>query len=210
MKEISKDYLWTFDLEGINNDVLFDTCCEVEKYILSTFGKVSESNVYGCPTSYHHRKYNLFTFPCTELQNLYFKMNKAIAQVILPDTRYYIRCWVNLFEKGQHIDWHGHWRAKQKTYHGFYCVNTEGEVPSYTRYRIPDVEGEVVVDSKNGLLVIGKSENDEHQSSIWQNDGKPRVTIAFDVIPFVSLRPNLDFRNLLLNNYIPMITHEFV
>jgi hypothetical protein len=208
MKEIVKDYLWTFELEGINNQVLFDTCSNVEKYIISTFGVPDNVHTYGCATSYHHTKFNLFSFPCIELQNFYIQLNKAIQKVVIPHRRYYIRCWVNLFRKGQHVNWHGHWPSDCETYHGFYCVNTEGENSSFTSYRIPYVDKEIVIDSKDGLLVFGKSENDQHKSSPWENEGRPRVTIAFDVIPWNKTMPHTNYDGLLLNNYIPMLTHD--
>ena len=85
--------------------------------------------------------------------------------------------------QGNHIDWHGHWNATKKTYHGFYCVNTEGVKPSHTKYRIPGVSNEIIVGSEDGLLVIGKSENDEHQvlTTVFEN-GKLITEYTFDEI----------------------------
>jgi len=208
MKEIVKDYLWTFELNGINNQVLFDTCYDVENYIISKFGEPNGVDVYGCATSFHHLQFNLFSFPCIELQNFYIQLNKAIQKVVIPDRRYYIRCWVNLFRKGQNIDWHDHWPSEYETYHGFYCVNTEGENSSFTSYKIIGADEEIVIDSKDGLLVFGKSEKDKHKSSPWENEGKPRVTIAFDVIPLDKLQVRPGFHGLLMSNYIPMLTHD--
>jgi hypothetical protein len=46
----------------------------------------------------------------------------------------------------------------------------------------------ITIPSYDGLCVIGKSEGDGHRSSEWLNDGKFRVTIAFDIIPVESFK----------------------
>lgn len=219
MKEIVKDYLWTFDFQGIDNDKLYKTCTDIETALQSYFPpippepkKILEPKQgvfqYNCFTSYYHQRYNMFQFPCPQLSTLYRNMAMAFPEVITTGKQYYIRCWVNLFQKGKNIDWHTHWPAHFKTYHGFYCVNTEGVNESYTDYRVPGHE-EVRIVSKDGLCVIGKSEGDEHRCSEWANDNKMRVTIAFDVIPVDVLRSDEEFLHLkvnreLLYNFIPL------
>ena len=95
------------------------------------------------------------------------------------------------------IKWHGHWPAKYRVIHGFYCVNV---TPSFTEYMYRGIPGETFkVDSKEGLLVFGKSNDNVHQSSPWCNAEKPRVTIAFDIIPVSTLYHT----NHVINHYIP-------
>ena len=122
---------------------------------------------------------------------------------ILEGKQYYVRCWANLFDKNKNIDWHSHWEPQYHAYHGFYCVNTEGKHHSYTEYAIPNQKDVYQLMSQNGLCVFGKSDGDKHRSSKWLNNNL-RVTIAFDVIPVESLRPNADFSQNILHNYIPM------
>ena len=57
-------------------------------------------------------------------------------------------------------------------------------------------DGKVV--SKEGLIVIGKSDGDEHSSSAWKESKRPRITIAFDIIPVEAI-PN----KLYGNHFIP-------
>jgi hypothetical protein len=202
MKEAIADYLWTEQLTDIDNDKLYNTCIEVDKRLRIELPPAPE-NGYGCFTSYHHKSYNLFTFACPELHKLYAHMIRNFSPLLAPEKKYYIRCWVNLFEPGMNIDWHSHWSSEYKAWHGFYCVNTEGESRSYTDYMVPGHNITRVM-SKNGLLVFGKSDGDEHRSSPWETSKKYRMTIAFDVIPLESIRPGLEFDNYLVHNYIPL------
>ena len=201
MENVIKDYLWLFKFENINNRKLYQTCCEVEKELKKNFPPI-EDDKYGCFTSYYHMKYNLFSFPCMELQKLYTTLSYSINKVIDFKEQYYLRCWVNLFQRGKNIGWHSHWEPEFKTYHGFYCVNTEGNNISYTDYKIPGKDM-LRIESKNGLCVFGKSDGDEHRSSEWLNDDY-RVTIAFDVIPVRILRRYENFTHQFLHNYIPL------
>ena len=214
MKEIVKDYLWTFEFQGIDNNKLYKTCTDIESALQQFLPPITpdpKKDVfqYNSFTSYYHQQYNLFQFPCPQLSTLYRNMAMNFPEVINTGKQYYIRCWVNLFEKGKNIDWHSHWNPKFKTYHGFYCVNTEGENLSYTDYRVPGVKEDIRIMSHDGLCVIGKSEGDEHRCSEWLNDNKMRVTIAFDVIPVEVLRSDEKFLHLevnkaLLYNFIPL------
>jgi hypothetical protein len=209
MKEIVKDYLWTFDFHGIDNEKLYKTCIDVEEALKNFYPPIKENNKYNSFTGYYHQQYNLFNFPCPNLAKLYKNMINQFPQVIDTGKEYYVRCWVNLFEKGRNIDWHSHWNPRYKTYHGFYCVNTEGEHPSHTDYKIPNVSDIITIPSHDGLCVIGKSEGDGHRSSKWLNDGKFRVTIAFDLIPVEVLKSDEKFLYLevnptLIHNFIPM------
>lgn len=219
MKEIVKDYLWTLNFQGIDNNKLYKTCTDIELALRQHLPPIPDRKqirpfqqgvfIYNSFTGYYHQQYNMFQFPCPELSNLYRNMAMYFPEVINTGKQYYIRCWVNLFEKGRNIDWHSHWPPHFKTYHGFYCVNTEGEHESYTDYRVPNVAEPIRIISKDGLCVIGKSEGDEHRCSEWLNENKMRVTIAFDVIPVDVLRSDEKFLHLevnkdLLYNFIPL------
>ena len=207
MNIVIPDYLWLTQWDNIDNNALYDTCINAEHELSQIFPPVKDG-IYGCFTSVYHDHYNLFAFPCKQLSELYMNMAKTFGQVIRPG-KYYIRAWVNLFPKNKNIDWHSHWDAKYKTYHGFYCVNTQGEHESYTDYAVPALIGENIcrIKSFDGLCVLGKSERDQHMSSPWLNDGKPRVTIAFDVIPLEALRPEEHFTHIKIN---PLYLHNFI
>ena len=163
--EVVKDYLWTMKFDDINNKKLYDTCCTVEHELKKYLPPPPDDNGYGCMTSYYYKKYNLFQFPCPELHKLYSNMARQFKP-LLGEGQWYLRTWVNLFASGKNIAWHKHWEPEYKTYHGFYCVNTEGIVPSYTEYQIPKVDKIVTVPSSDSLCVIGKSGDDLHRYRI--------------------------------------------
>ena len=197
-----KDYLWLFKYPSINNKRLLLTCYEVEKELKEKFPPIGD-NKYGCFSSYYHTEYNLFSFQCQQLQKLYTILSFSINKIIDPEEQYYVRCWVNLFAQEKNIGWHSHWEPEFKTYHGFYCVHTEGKHDSYTDYKLPNKEDVLRITSKDGLCVFGKSDGDKHRSSPWLNENH-RVTIAFDIIPVGVLRRYHEFTHIFLHNYIPL------
>jgi hypothetical protein len=205
MKEIAPNYLWTHQVDNIDNEKLYQTCLSIENRLKKEFPPINNFNQYGSFAAYYHRKYNLLTFSCTELHKLYSNIVTKLSIHLDQNTNYYIRCWANLFDIKQNINWHSHWASECKAYHGFYCVNTEGEHMSYTDYRVPGIQHEIRVASKDGLLVFGKSDGDRHRSSPWLNTDKFRVTIAFDIAPIDSLVTGTNYDDYLLNNYIPLL-----
>lgn len=127
-----------------------------------------------------HEQYNLFMHRFEGFHALYFEIQKLFYQIKTNQDEYYIQCWLNLYTKGQFVDWHQHYPPAHNTYHGFYCVDCE---PSKTTYRLPEVEDDTDVISKNNLLVMSKSNGDWHRTWPWEFENKDRITIAFDIVP---------------------------
>ena len=204
MKDIVENYLWTDKISDIDNEKLYQTCVGIEQRLKKEFPPITEFNGYGCFSSFYHTKYNLLTFACPELHKLYGHMVTKLTSHLDQNTQYYIRCWANLFDTKKNIGWHNHWEPEYKAYHGFYCVNTQGEYMSYTEYRIPGIQHDVRIVSEDGLLVFGKSDGDIHRTSRWLNTDKFRVTIAFDIAPIEALPKGIDYSDFNINNYIPL------
>ena len=55
----------------------------------------------------------VLTFPAKEINKLYYELQSMICPY-LEDRTYYIKSWLNVFRKGQKIDWHDHWSSKLK------------------------------------------------------------------------------------------------
>jgi hypothetical protein len=123
-------------------------------------------------------QYNLFTHPYGGFHSLYSAIREKFHSVCDWKTEYYIQCWMNYAEKGNYLDWHRHHDPEQKGWHGFYCVDV-GD--SKTTYKLPSGE-EIDVISQDNLLVLSRSDGDKHRTYPWEGD-KPRITIAFDIIP---------------------------
>ena len=189
----SDNYLYGFQTNSINNEELVKHCLEIEQTLISNFALI-DPKWHGNVPAAHNHKYNLLTFPGPDLNRLYAELVKNITP-LLEDTIYVIKSWLNVFRKGEKIDWHPHWQPEHKVWHGFYCAQVGN---SFTEYRIPNIEKTVKVVSKEGLIVIGKSDGDEHSSSAWKESKRPRITIAFDIIPVEAI-PN----KLYGNHFIP-------
>jgi len=189
------DYVYSIKLKSLNNVELIKYCLEVEEMLRNTLTPVENPGWYGTFTTANHHAYNFLTFPNIEVNKLYKEISKY-ASYLLKDNVYMIKSWVNIYRKGEKVDWHDHWPAPKKVWHGFYCVRV-GD--SYTEYKIPKVEDVIKINSEEGLLVIGKSENDKHRSSPWTEIDRPRITIAFDIVPVESIENKLQ-----PNHFIPI------
>ena len=192
--EHSKDYLYSFSLSSIDNNELVDYSLKVEALLKRNLKRLDSTDWYGTFTTANHDKYNFLTFPNKQVSKLYREIYRNVSP-LLDDKPYMIKCWLNVFRKGEKVDWHNHWPAYKKVWHGFYCVQV-GE--SFTEYRIPKVKDIVKVKSKEGLLVVGKSEDDQHRSSPWNEEQRPRITVAFDIVPIDSVD-----NELRVNHFIP-------
>tara|TARA_R100001244_G_C5137312_1_gene127150 strand:+ start:42 stop:635 length:594 start_codon:yes stop_codon:yes gene_type:complete len=188
------NYLYSIQLSSIDNKELAKYSLEVEKMLRKELPESNGPAWAGTFTTSNHHSYNFLTFPNPVVSKLYQEILKNVSP-LLEDKPYMIKSWVNVFRKGERVDWHDHWDAHKKVWHGFYCVQV-GD--SHTDYRIPNVPQIIKVISKEGLLVVGKSENDQHRSSTWNESKRARITIAFDVVPIDSIHNKLQ-----PNHFIP-------
>jgi len=146
--------------------------------------------------------YNVFFFPYEGFHEL-FDVIRHVFYVCNHENRnktYYIQSWVNVYNKNDYIDWHSHWSSECMSWHGFYCVNAAN---SSTTYCLPGNEvgqSDVVIESKNDLLVLSRSDGDKHKSSPWNREDSPRITIAFDIVPVEHLQ---NLRTQQLSHWIP-------
>ena len=146
-------------------------------------------------TTSRYNYYNCFMYPTPGIYEIYKEVQNLYRDVEKNKEPAFIQCWLNIFWKGDFIDWHGHSNPGLGIWHGLYCVNTED---SHTSYRIKDLGLEFDVPSQDNLLVLGKSEGDEHRSSEWQKES-PRITIAFDIVPARNISPFNE-----VNHWVPI------
>lgn len=195
--DIYHNYLYTkklnLDLVGIK-----DSCLKMESIIDKHFSKLP--GVYpqkNLKTTHVFNHYNLLLYPLDQFYELYFEIQNMFRTISNSKEKMYIQCWLNFYNKGQYIDWHSHWGSGMGAWHGFYCVDVEPS--SHTSYKFPvnDEMTFVDIESQNNLLVMGRTENDEHKSSEWLQD-YPRITIAYDIVP----QKNAPIE--ILNHWIPI------
>ena len=128
-------------------------------------------------------------YPLPGINELYWNIHQAFHACLtdahgVVEDKFFIQCWLNYYQKGEFIDWHNHTATNVGGWHGFFCLDVEPD--SFTSYKWPnDPERKdliIEVPSKNNKLVIGTSNRDLHRSSDWTHD-RPRITIAFDIMP---------------------------
>jgi hypothetical protein len=177
---VHDNYLWTVAL-SLDNKSLYEFSFTVEKILQETIQTPARpTGTYPTFTTVNYLHYNLFTFPHPELISLFTELRNNIAVFLKKDERYVIQFWLNIFRKGEFVNWHRHWPVGSGVFHGYYCVNVGDSV---TSYMIPGNDHITELHNKDGLLVFGRSEGDKHKSSAWNSDD-PRVTMAFDIIPW--------------------------
>lgn len=191
------NYLYTKQL-ALDLPAVKTSCIQMRDIIIENFshmpGFYPQKDLL---TTHVFNHYNVLMYPLDQFHELYFEIQKMYREICESSTQMYIQCWLNFYNKGQFIDWHGHLGSGLNSFHGFYCVDVEPN--SFTSYKFPVNGDQIFVDieSKNNLLVMGKTDNDQHRSSVWTHD-YPRITIAYDIVPkeYVPIR--------MLNHWIPI------
>ena len=135
-------------------------------------------------------------YPFDEFYDLYQEIKTFFYESSISEEQHYIQCWMNIYRKGDFIDWHTHWPKEKNSWHGFFCVDCE---PSYTTYRLPNRYEPVNVTSENNLLVISRSNGDTHRTWPWEYADRDRITIAFDILPRLEFHPEA-----WLNHWVPL------
>ena len=138
-----------------------------------------------------YSKYNFCMYPLPGINELYWTIHHVFHNCLThfhggsSNKRYFMQSWLNYYQKGEFIDWHCHTQGDVGGWHGFFCLDVEPG--SYTSYRWPNEpeRNNMVVDvqSENNLMVMGISNQDQHKSSEWPYEDRPRITIAFDIMP---------------------------
>ena len=173
------------------------SCAKMRLLIMNNF--MDKPKHYGgqaTMTTKLYSQYNVLMYPFPQFHELYHEIRNMFSEMYGTETKYYMQCWLNVYEKGEFIDWHDHWNPAHKAYHGFYCVDTEPN--SKTSYSLKDREDIIDIPSQDNLLVLSKSDGDLHKSSEWLEE-RPRITIAFDIVPWDQINPSVN-----LNHWVPL------
>lgn len=93
---------------------------------------------------------------------------------------YYIEAWITILRDGESMGTHYHRLIGDKSWHGYYCVNTEHSQPDYST----EVYDGQVIENKNGLFAMEETNGKYHGHSVWNEADKARVTISFDIFTF--------------------------
>lgn len=173
---------------NLDTKTIKKNCLVLMEYVLNNFlGDYDSKYDYmgsgqNMMTTKLFTRYNLFLYPLPQFHELFFEIKKYFYE-IYPNNKqnYYIQSWLNVYKKGQNIDWHSHWDSEKQSYHGFYCVNIPEK--SSTLYQLRDSDDIIQIPSEENLLVLSPSDGDIHKSTEGSSIDEPRITIAFDILP---------------------------
>lgn len=138
----------------------------------------------GSITTSKWNKYNVFQLYHPSIHALF----KSVRSMVIEACEYYnidfekenfwAQGWFNInYNHVGKLDWHEHGGPGAPWFHGYYCVNAE---PSVTHYKIFDKNFDN--QNKNNRAILSETGH-PHAMADWDWDG-PRITIAYDVIPF--------------------------
>lgn len=187
----------------LNMDALRQECLGVQQFVNNRYGKEDGMNYYENKTTNLFGKYNIFMFSSFSLHSLFTELVKTWNMVKPDDQKYYLQSWLNVYDKSQSIGWHYHWTEKYSAWHGFFCVDVDTSKTTYAlqppHYKISksvpyehngkpileyDDEYELIdVVGQDGLLIMSPSAGDSHRNIPWKIADRPRITIAFDIVP---------------------------
>lgn len=216
---------WTdgwFKIKKLDLDIpaLQQECRGVQNFVKQRYGDLQGLNYYENKTTNLFGKYNIFLFSSFALHGLFEEINKLWRTIKPDDEKYYLQSWLNVYDENESIGWHYHWTEKYGAWHGFFCVDVDISKTTYalqpphyqTSKSVPytyngrpileyDDEYELIdVVGQDGLLVMSPSAGDSHRNIPWKIKDRPRMTIAFDIVPGKHIF-NEDWEN----HWIPLV-----
>ncbi len=223
--QVSQSNTWTdgwFKVKKLDLDLelMKKTCHGVHQMVNQRYGDQKGLNYYENQTTNLFGNYNIFLFSSAPLHNLFRELVTFWNQVKPDDDIYYMQSWLNIYDESKSIGWHYHWTEKYHAWHGFFCVDVDVSKTSYClsppqyqeskkfdyqyqgkpileyneEYEIVDVVG------RDNFLIMSRSAGDTHRNIPWKIQDRPRITIAFDIVPGRHIF-NEDWEN----HWIPLI-----
>lgn len=197
LEKTYNDYVHVYNTD-LDTKQLTESCEFIRHLILQNTNPAMAGIELGPATTKVFSQYNICLFPFDGFYDVYEVILKAAHNHIEDwSTSWYMQAWLNYYEKDDYIDWHKHFKSDPNSWHGFVCVNCE---ESHTSYKFED-ETQIDIPSKDGNLVIGVSDGDLHRTWPWPHNDRPRITIAFDIVP----QKQIDFG---VNHWMPIIKKE--
>jgi hypothetical protein len=132
-----------------------------------------------------HKMYNFLSYPFPQIHNLYKTIQNFFYKVEKDyfgenkNFNYWIRSWLNIYYETHYIGWHTHAQNMPDAWHGNFFVDTE---PSILSYKFKD-DTLYDIECKVNHIVLALSDNSVHRTYPWHDSKKPRITVAFDIIP---------------------------
>ena len=132
------------------------------------------------PTTARYSSYSVFLIsPLTlplffAIRETYLHLLQALDQQPAPR---FIQCWYNVHRGGESLVRHKH----PYPFIGTSSAHATGSETRYGRTRQTD-ESDVIVKHVAGQLMVTTGEEHYHETSVWRDPDRPRVTYAFDIL----------------------------
>lgn len=148
--------------------------------ILQLPGVHSAAAEAASPTASRYPSYNVFLLDeqYTPLLSAIRDCYRVLVKIIDGERQErFIKSWFNVTTAGHSISRHRH----RAVFIGTFSARAEG---SQTRFGLsPETnEADHIVENRDGQLLLTTGMNHYHEVSSWQDQSRPRVTYAFDVI----------------------------
>lgn len=194
------DYLTKLynEIEGSNVyslDTVFDG---------NSFVPLDKENIHPADSlsSLTYANYNIFKFEHPAIRQLAKEVKSMVIEaceyygIDFDAQNFYLHGWFNLYKNPisesfvetnkDDLGWHEHAGSGIPYFHGYYSVYAE---PSKTYYRV--FENDVENNNVNNRAILSETGH-PHAMGDWNLD-KPRITIAYDIMPTNNF-PNYSFR----------------
>lgn len=130
------------------------------------------------------QQYNVFQFHILGIRNLYNALSSMTKEaceyyeIDFEEQKYMVQGWFNInYSKTGKLDWHDHAPTGAPFFHGYYAVKAEPSETHYYAFNEHKINHNV--NNKAILSEMGHP----HAQGDWSWDG-PRITVAYDVVPF--------------------------
>lgn len=194
-----------FKVRKVNLDLnaLRQTCMGVQQVINERYGDKKTDVGYENSTTNLFGHYNIFMFSSAPLHGLFREICNLWDSVKPDDDVYYLQSWLNVYDASKSIGWHYHWTEKYSAWHGLFGVDVDVSRTTYAlqprHYQIAKAHpythnGDPILEfdekyelvnyvNRDNFLMMSPSAGDCHRNIPWDIPDRPRITIAFDIVP---------------------------
>jgi hypothetical protein len=160
---------------------LAELAVKLEPQILNlSVAKGWENSAAQNPTGSRYAAYNAFLLD-PSLLDLFLALRATyrflISSIQVKPQPCYLQSWFNIHRAGQNLHRHEH----MARFIGSFSAHAEGSVTRWGASPVTD-ESDYQLENRDGLLTVTVGRKHYHEVSLWQDQDRPRVSYAFDIV----------------------------